>query len=332
MGRKRKGGLAPVRPFCYYCNRIFDSEKVLVQHQRAKHFKCEECHKKMQTAVALSQHMVGVHKSTLKEVPNARPERNVPDLSISGMTGVPEDIIDWMRDRQEAQKAKRAAGGVVSDDEEGEEEEAGEEDEDGAPAAANSSSATASTAPATATATAATPSAVPQSQPAPKIIVPAALHQAPPQQSWGPYAQPPMPGWPSPYAPQMYGGPPPMYPMGPYGGFAPPPPPGYGRGMPPVIPPPPAPGAGFAPGPPPEAASSSSTPPPSLGVYGLGAEEDNGKGGKQQVIFVFSGQTSMEEKRSQLRKYQFDESSLKDEIAKASQSIQARLSLLSKQL
>lgn len=49
MGKKKK---ATVKPFCYYCDRIFDDEAQLVQHQRSKHFKCPECPKKLNTAQA----------------------------------------------------------------------------------------------------------------------------------------------------------------------------------------------------------------------------------------------------------------------------------------
>lgn len=35
MGRKRK---KQAKPWCYYCNREFEDEKTLVQHQKARHF------------------------------------------------------------------------------------------------------------------------------------------------------------------------------------------------------------------------------------------------------------------------------------------------------
>ena len=48
MGRKKK---KPSKPWCWYCNRIFDDEKILIQHQKAKHFKCHICHKKLYTGM-----------------------------------------------------------------------------------------------------------------------------------------------------------------------------------------------------------------------------------------------------------------------------------------
>nr|AET50646.1 hypothetical protein [Eimeria tenella] len=57
MGRKKKRG-SRVKPFCYYCDRGFDDEKVLVQHQKAKHFKCSICCRKLDTATGLAVHLL----------------------------------------------------------------------------------------------------------------------------------------------------------------------------------------------------------------------------------------------------------------------------------
>jgi transcription initiation factor IIE alpha subunit len=63
MGKKKRR--VERKPFCYYCDRPFDDEKVLVQHQKAKHFKCQVCGKKMTTASSLSIHCIQVHKENL---------------------------------------------------------------------------------------------------------------------------------------------------------------------------------------------------------------------------------------------------------------------------
>ena len=34
MGKKKKKEI--VKPWCYYCDRVFDDEKILIQHQKAK--------------------------------------------------------------------------------------------------------------------------------------------------------------------------------------------------------------------------------------------------------------------------------------------------------
>jgi len=67
MGRKKNKKGVEIKPFCYYCDRKFDDEQVLIQHQRAKHFKCIECHKKMNGAHGLVVHLLQVHKRPLKE-------------------------------------------------------------------------------------------------------------------------------------------------------------------------------------------------------------------------------------------------------------------------
>ena len=63
QGRKTKR--VERKPFCYYCDRLFDDEKVLIEHQKAKHFKCHVCNKKLMTASGLSIHCVQVHKEPM---------------------------------------------------------------------------------------------------------------------------------------------------------------------------------------------------------------------------------------------------------------------------
>jgi hypothetical protein len=46
--------------YARYCNREFDDEKILIQHQKAKHFKCHICHKKLYTGPGLSIHCMQV--------------------------------------------------------------------------------------------------------------------------------------------------------------------------------------------------------------------------------------------------------------------------------
>jgi len=59
MGRKKK---KQTKPWCWYCNREFDDEKILLQHQKAKHFKCHICHKKLYTGPGLQIHSIQVKK------------------------------------------------------------------------------------------------------------------------------------------------------------------------------------------------------------------------------------------------------------------------------
>ncbi|TNN71022.1 BUB3-interacting and GLEBS motif-containing protein ZNF207 [Liparis tanakae] len=94
MGRKKK---KQMKPWCWYCNRDFDDEKILIQHQKAKHFKCHICHKKLYTGPGLAIHCMQVHKETIDSVPNAIPGRVDIELEIYGMEGIPEKDMQERR-------------------------------------------------------------------------------------------------------------------------------------------------------------------------------------------------------------------------------------------
>ena len=87
------------RGWCYYCERDFDNVAVLIQHQKAQHFKCYRCHKRLSTAGGLAVHMNNVHKETLEVVDNALPDRSNPkQVEIYGMEGAPQHWVDGKRD------------------------------------------------------------------------------------------------------------------------------------------------------------------------------------------------------------------------------------------
>eukprot|EP00261_Vitis_vinifera_P033439 XP_019074682.1 PREDICTED: protein SUPPRESSOR OF FRI 4 isoform X1 [Vitis vinifera] len=90
MGKKKKRA---AKVFCYYCEREFEDEKILVQHQKAKHFKCHVCNKKLSTASGMAIHVLQVHKETVSKVPNANPGRESTEIEIFGMQGIPDDIL-----------------------------------------------------------------------------------------------------------------------------------------------------------------------------------------------------------------------------------------------
>ncbi|WMV14306.1 hypothetical protein MTR67_007691 [Solanum verrucosum] len=91
MGKKKKR--ASDKVWCYYCDREFDDEKILVQHQKAKHFKCNFCHRKLSTASGMAIHVLQVHKETVNKVPNAKAGRESTDIEIYGMEGIPPDVL-----------------------------------------------------------------------------------------------------------------------------------------------------------------------------------------------------------------------------------------------
>ncbi|KAJ0176813.1 hypothetical protein K1T71_007992 [Dendrolimus kikuchii] len=110
MGRKKKKAS---KPWCWYCNREFDDEKILIQHQKAKHFKCHICHKKLYTGPGLSIHCMQVHKEAIDKVPNSLPNRSNIEIEIYGMEGIPPEDI------KEHEKQKTGGGkGSDSDDDE----------------------------------------------------------------------------------------------------------------------------------------------------------------------------------------------------------------------
>jgi hypothetical protein len=82
------------RPWCYYCERDFDDLKILISHQKAKHFKCDRCGRRLNTAGGLSVHMNQVHKENLTHVENANPGRQGLEIEIFGMEGVPQEILE----------------------------------------------------------------------------------------------------------------------------------------------------------------------------------------------------------------------------------------------
>uniref|UniRef100_A0A2R9AW11 C2H2-type domain-containing protein n=1 Tax=Pan paniscus TaxID=9597 RepID=A0A2R9AW11_PANPA len=80
----------------------FGDEKILIQHQKAKHFKCHICHKKLYPGPGLAIHYA---------VPSAIPGITDIELEICGMEGIPEKDMDEGRQvleqkTQESQKKK----------------------------------------------------------------------------------------------------------------------------------------------------------------------------------------------------------------------------------
>ncbi|XP_038882778.1 protein SUPPRESSOR OF FRI 4-like isoform X2 [Benincasa hispida] len=90
MGKKKR---VVSKIWCYYCDREFDDEKILVQHQKAEHFKCHVCHEKLSTAGGMVIHVLHVHKESVTKVPNAKPGREATDIEIYGMQGIPPDVL-----------------------------------------------------------------------------------------------------------------------------------------------------------------------------------------------------------------------------------------------
>ncbi|KAI0685399.1 hypothetical protein BC835DRAFT_1290306 [Cytidiella melzeri] len=93
-----------IRPWCWYCEREFEDEKVLMQHQKAKHFKCNMCPRRLNTAGGLAVHIQQVHKLEAENLPrieNALPGRDGYEVEIFGMEGIPApDVADYKRRKE----------------------------------------------------------------------------------------------------------------------------------------------------------------------------------------------------------------------------------------
>ncbi|KAH9832838.1 uncharacterized protein C8Q71DRAFT_713443 [Rhodofomes roseus] len=93
-----------IRPWCWYCEREFEDDKVLMQHQKAKHFKCNMCPRRLNTAGGLAVHIQQVHKlepDQLPRIDNALPGRDGYEVEIFGMEGIPApDVADYKRRKE----------------------------------------------------------------------------------------------------------------------------------------------------------------------------------------------------------------------------------------
>lgn len=92
MGRKKKRAAEDPRSriFCYYCDRNFQTEQMLLMHQREKHLRCPTCHKRMLSIPSMTVHASQMHNVTIKSVPNALPNRSDVSVDVLGMKGIPE--------------------------------------------------------------------------------------------------------------------------------------------------------------------------------------------------------------------------------------------------
>ena len=125
MGRKKRTVVA-LKPFCYYCDKEFNNEIILHQHQKARHFNCKICGKRFSTAPALDTHMFQVHKEKLRSVPNAKAGRDTFDISIYGMDGVPIDLVNYRLAEKVSLKKRKLIreNKLIADDEDIKEERA----------------------------------------------------------------------------------------------------------------------------------------------------------------------------------------------------------------
>ncbi|KAI5481645.1 hypothetical protein MNV49_002871 [Pseudohyphozyma bogoriensis] len=78
--------------------KTFEDDKVLLQHQKAKHFRCPHCPRRLNTAGGLAVHIDQVHKLGTDRIENALPGRDSFDIEIYGMEGIPApDLAAWKK-------------------------------------------------------------------------------------------------------------------------------------------------------------------------------------------------------------------------------------------
>ncbi|KAG8727900.1 hypothetical protein FRC12_022153 [Ceratobasidium sp. 428] len=100
--KNKKKNKFVLRPWCWYCEREFEDEKVLMQHQKAKHFKCNHCPRRLNTAGGLAVHIQQVHKLDPEKIENALPGRDGYEVEIFGMEGIPApDMAAYKRRKEE---------------------------------------------------------------------------------------------------------------------------------------------------------------------------------------------------------------------------------------
>jgi DNA-directed RNA polymerase subunit RPC12/RpoP len=86
MGKKKRKAVTAL-PWCWYCEREFANEKVLIDHQKAKHYKCEKCGRKLASSSGMKIHLLQVHNEICHAVPNAIKGRDGFEIEIYGMLG-----------------------------------------------------------------------------------------------------------------------------------------------------------------------------------------------------------------------------------------------------
>jgi len=114
MGKKKAAASsadAKQRWLCYYCNTYSKDESSLIQHQAAKHFTCPFCTRNAfgrncLSLAGLMTHVKRSHHKDLKAVPGAIEGRDSTDISVYGMSGVPEEVLDQEWATWEAEQAK----------------------------------------------------------------------------------------------------------------------------------------------------------------------------------------------------------------------------------
>ncbi|WWC73686.1 uncharacterized protein I206_107658 [Kwoniella pini CBS 10737] len=98
MGKKKRTQVFVLKPWCWYCEREFEDDKVLLQHQKSKHFKCQLC----------------ILNRADVRLTNTLPGRDGYDIEIFGMEGVPANAVAEWKSRKEADAGTAALAAAAA--------------------------------------------------------------------------------------------------------------------------------------------------------------------------------------------------------------------------
>ncbi|KAH7815357.1 BUB3-interacting and GLEBS motif-containing protein (BugZ) [Monocercomonoides exilis] len=105
------------KPWCWYCDRMFQDLRILVSHQKAKHFLCKICRRRFNSAPAMIIHARQVHKEHIPRVPNSNPGTDSVDIEIYGMEGIPPEDLQAHKSQIFHQTKERRQSALIKEDE-----------------------------------------------------------------------------------------------------------------------------------------------------------------------------------------------------------------------
>eukprot|EP01060_Flectonema_neradi_P005184 TRINITY_DN13436_c0_g1_i2.p1 TRINITY_DN13436_c0_g1~~TRINITY_DN13436_c0_g1_i2.p1 ORF type:complete len:385 (+),score=97.11 TRINITY_DN13436_c0_g1_i2:59-1156(+) len=101
-----------IKPWCYYCEKKFGDESMLIQHQKEKHFRCPRCDRRLNNAIGLRNHYIKQHTLEIKKVPGAMEHRSTFEFEVFGMEGVPNELLS-PEERKHYGREKKGAAAIA---------------------------------------------------------------------------------------------------------------------------------------------------------------------------------------------------------------------------
>ncbi|KAK8849667.1 hypothetical protein IAR55_005002 [Kwoniella newhampshirensis] len=110
MGKKKRAQVFVLKPWCWYCEREFEDDKVLLQHQKSKHFKFSKYTNVIRSREYRYISLIAHHD----RLTNTLPGRDGYDIEIFGMEGVPTNALAEWKARKEAEAGTAALASAAS--------------------------------------------------------------------------------------------------------------------------------------------------------------------------------------------------------------------------